>query len=141
MIRVILRIPLDSYSFIEIRANASSPTKIMESLDAMVKAMCNKTATAFWDKYFRFSEKTFIAPGEKTPSIETIEKTIMKGKETPAIVNLGDRYNFLNQHGKPYLCKTCGGIISWDKYPGVKHPIHVDKEGKPIGDGSCPNFG
>ena len=138
MIRVTLRIPLDPYSFIEIHAKASNPIKIMESLEAMVKAMHNKTATVFWDKYFRFNETTFLTPGEKTT---VVEKTIIKGKETPAIVNPDDRYNFLNQHGKPYICKQCGGIISWDKYPDVKHPIHVNDQGKIQGDGSCPNFG
>lgn len=137
MIRVKLRIPLDPYSFIEIEAKASNPIKIMESLEAMVFAMRNKTATQFWNKYFKFSEKSFIAPGEKTT---IVEKTIIKGKETPALVNPDDRYNYLNKNGEPNLCNKCNGLISWDKYPGVKHPIHVDKEGKTIGDGSCPNF-
>ncbi|BDI54950.1 MAG: hypothetical protein [Asgard archaea virus VerdaV3] len=140
MIRVRLRIPLDPYSFIEIRAKASNPTKIMESLEAMVRAMHNKIATAFWDKNFRFSEKTFIAPGEGN-STTVVEKIIIKGKETPAIVNPGDRYNYLDKDGHPRLCNRCHGFISWDKYPAVGLPIHVDKEGKPIGDGSCLDFG
>ena len=138
MIRVILRIPLDPYSFIEIRAKASNPIKIMESLEAMVRAMRNKTATAFWDKYFKFNETSFLTPGEKTT---VIEKTIIKGKETAAAVNPDDRYNFLNKAGEPYICNRCGGLISWDKHPTVRHPIHVNEQGKIIGDGSCPDFG
>ena len=141
MIRVTLRIPLDPYSFIEIHAKASSPTKIMDSLEAMVRAMNSKIATKFWDKYFRFDKTKFIAPGEKTSIVETVEKTIIKGKTTPAAVNPDDRYSYLDKAGEPHICNRCNGFISWDKYPGVKHPIHVDKEGKIIGDGSCPNFG
>ncbi|BDI54917.1 MAG: hypothetical protein [Thorarchaeia virus VerdaV2] len=140
MIRVTLKIPLDPYSFIEIYAKASSPTKIMDSLEAMIRAINNKVATAFWDKYFRFNETKFIAPGEKTSMVKTIEKTIMKGKETPAAVNLDARYNYLDKSGHPRLCNKCHGFISWDKYPAVGLPIHVDKEGKAIGDGSCPDF-
>lgn len=137
MIKVILRIPLDPYSFVEIRAKASNPIKVMESLEAMVRALNSKYATKFWDKYFRFDKTKFLAPGEKT---SIVEKTIMKGKQTPAAVSLDDRYDYLNKTGHPYQCNKCQGLISWDKYPDVKLPIHVDKDGKVIGDGKCPNY-
>ncbi|MFX0077235.1 MAG: hypothetical protein ACFE96_17460, partial [Candidatus Hermodarchaeota archaeon] len=39
------------------------------------------------------------------------------------------------------VCKQCGGLISWDVYPSLKWPIHVDSSGHKIGNGSCPNFG
>lgn len=37
-------------------------------------------------------------------------------------------------------CNKCGGLISWDEYPNVKYPIHVDSSGNRIGNGSCPSF-
>jgi endonuclease YncB( thermonuclease family) len=39
------------------------------------------------------------------------------------------------------VCKQCGGLISWDAYPSLKWPIHVDSSGYKLGNGSCPNFG
>lgn len=37
-------------------------------------------------------------------------------------------------------CKFCGGLISWKKVNDKWRPIHVDKEGFLLGDGSCPHF-
>ena len=37
-------------------------------------------------------------------------------------------------------CRTCGGLISFDDYPNTKWPIHVDKNGNIMGNGSCPKF-
>ena len=30
-----------------------------------------------------------------------------------------------------------GGLISWDEYPEVRFPIHVDMNGTKIGDDGC----
>jgi hypothetical protein len=140
MIRVMLRIPLE-HSFLIIKVKASSPVKIMQSLESMVKAMNNDIVSEYWDKNFKLTEKTFIGSEQETIMVEQIQKTIMKGKETLAAVDMDDRYNYLNKTGQPYTCNTCHGLISWDKYPDVKHPIHVNEQGKIIGDGSCPDFG
>lgn len=151
MIRVMLRIPLDN-TYMTIKVKASSPVKVMQSLEGIIREMENKDANEFWAKEFgfRFNKTKFIAPGEK---IIVVEETIIKGEKTPTIHSPGfedykppapidatDRYNYLNQKGHPYQCNKCQGLISWDKYPSVNLPIHVDEDGKPIGDGSCPNF-
>lgn len=42
------------------------------------------------------------------------------------------KYNISNTR-----CNQCGGLISWDDYPAVKYPVHVNNEGFKIGDGGC----
>jgi len=37
-------------------------------------------------------------------------------------------------------CKTCDGLISWDGWEKGKFPIHVDSNGKIIGDGKCTEY-
>ena len=32
-------------------------------------------------------------------------------------------------------CDRCGGLISWDGYPNIRFPIHVDEDGNKIGEG------
>ena len=75
------------------------------------------------------------------PIVKTLVKSPhLSAQPQPTPMDATDRYHYLNQHGEPYTCNKCSGLISWDKYPDVKRPIHVDKDGKIIGDGSCPNF-
>ncbi len=38
-------------------------------------------------------------------------------------------------------CNVCSGLISWDLRPDRPTPLHVNKEGKQIGTGDCPEFG
>ncbi|KKK66429.1 hypothetical protein LCGC14_2964230, partial [marine sediment metagenome] len=38
-------------------------------------------------------------------------------------------------------CNICGGKISWDQRPERLTPLHVNKDGKQIGNGDCPEFG
>lgn len=39
-------------------------------------------------------------------------------------------------------CRTCGGFISWDGFDKADPtpPLHVNKDGVIIGDGSCPEW-
>lgn len=76
------------------------------------------------------------------PIVKTLVKSphLSAQPQPTAPLDATDRYNYLDKNGEPNLCNKCNDLISWDKYPDVKHPIHVDKEGKAIGDGSCPNF-
>ena len=37
-------------------------------------------------------------------------------------------------------CRNCNGYISWDQKINNRFPIHVDKNGYIIEDGSCPKF-
>ena len=56
-------------------------------------------------------------------------------KGTPKI----DTSKVYNISGK--ACNICGGKISWDQRPERSTPLHVNKDGKQIGNGDCPEFG
>ena len=52
-------------------------------------------------------------------------------------IEMGKEYKIA---GKP--CRECGGFISWDDYTDTNTlPVHINKEGKIVGDGMCPNYG
>ncbi len=82
-----------------------------------------------------------IKQTEKTPSgspVEQLEdnKPLPKlARDTPKI----DTSVVYKISGK--ACNVCGGKISWDLRPDRPTPLHVNKEGKQIGNGDCPEFG
>ena len=73
---------------------------------------------------------------EDTLTVVQEVSTPIKRPNAPKI-EMGKIYKLA---GKP--CKTCGGFISWDDYSeSNKYPVHVSKDGKIIGDGTCPEYG
>lgn len=55
-------------------------------------------------------------------------------KQSTARPGPGRRYKIAKRR-----CNRCGGLISWDLYnSGRKTPLHVDRDGRQIGNGYCP---
>ena len=122
-----------------------------ESTDCETKAECyeevlfiisdwgNFDAVNWWRD--KIKEKLKGGPKEEPTIIKHSPGFEDYKPSAPTPMTTDDRYNYLGKDGHPYTCNKCNGLISWDKHPDVRYPIHVDKEGKIIGDGSCPDFG
>ena len=71
---------------------------------------------------------------EKYPQEGVVEKAIIKQDYLHQAVD-ETIYTI-----SPHPCKRCGGMVTWDKYPNPKFPLHVDAEGRIIKDGGCPKY-
>ena len=83
----------------------------------------------------RIKQTEDFTPLEEVKTIE-IKKTLPKlARDTPKIDT-----SIVHKISSK-ACNMCGGKISWDLRPGRPLPLHVNKEGKQIGTGDCPEFG
>ncbi len=72
---------------------------------------------------------------KQTEKTDTLEKPLPKlVKGTPKI----DTSKVYKISGT--ACNICGGKISWDLRPERLTPLHVNKDGKQIGNGDCPDY-
>jgi hypothetical protein len=75
------------------------------------------------------------------PAIKRIANTIsnypMEGEDGMDINSDNEREYKVS----PKPCRTCKGRVTWDLFPEIKYPIHVDEKAHKIGDGSCPKYG
>ena len=94
-----------------------------------------------------------IAKSLETTVVETIEyEKVPEVKEkvitTPGMAKLPKDINkstldFKKTH-KIYKdpCNRCGGMITFEYYgKGIQYPIHIDANGKIIGNETCPEYG
>lgn len=78
---------------------------------------------------------------EKYPQKEeVVEKLIVKQDYLHQVEDVDDELYDITYTISPHPCKRCGGMVTWDKYPNPKFPVHVDAEGRIIKDGGCPNY-
>lgn len=117
--------------------------KLLEQLKdrLMVKEYVEgeKGSLARADMSGKASPSEMVLATDSRPAETPKEKIIKKVKGSKKI-ELGKVYDFRRKDGKELICDKCDGLISWDDYPNPKHPIHVDKNGHIIGDGSCPEW-
>ena len=65
-------------------------------------------------------------------NIQIADEMAKKAAKTTAKI-----YNVVDKDGNYIICTYCGGIISWDLRPERNLPLHCDKIGQIVGDGSC----
>ena len=67
-----------------------------------------------------------------------VPKKLPKGTKK---IEMGRTYNYRYADGRTKQCKTCGERISFDDFSASNRlPVHVDEEGKIIGDGTCQEW-
>lgn len=76
-----------------------------------------------------------LSPDSKAlPELKSVDPLKKQPKTTKKIPANG-QYKVA---GSP--CNRCNGYITWDGWVKGNPPVHVDVEGKILGNGDCPNF-